>query len=67
VGGPVKGRKVYGRWPGLAPEQLHDGRDLALSTDFRDVFAEILIRHMRAPDVARVFPGFRSTVSLGLV
>src|SRR6266850_2894799 len=58
AGGGVKGGKVYGRWPGLAPEQLYDGRDLALTTDFRNGFAEILLKHMRAKDAAKVFPGF---------
>src|SRR2546426_6636158 len=58
AGGAVKGGKVYGRWPGLAAEQLYEGRDLALTTDFRNVFSEILIRHMAGRDVARVFPNF---------
>ncbi len=35
MGGPVQGGKVYGKWPGLAPEQLYEQRDLALTTDFR--------------------------------
>jgi uncharacterized protein (DUF1501 family) len=59
AGGPVKGGKVYGKWPGLAPEQLYEGRDLALTSDFRGVFSEILTSHMGAKDIARVFPGFR--------
>jgi uncharacterized protein (DUF1501 family) len=59
MGGPVRGGKVYGKWPGLAPEQLYESRDLALTTDFRDVFAEILVKHMRATDIERVFPGFK--------
>ena len=59
MGGPVRGGKVYGKWPGLAPDQLYEGRDLALTTDFRDVFAEILVKHMRATDIERVFPGFK--------
>jgi uncharacterized protein (DUF1501 family) len=67
LGGPVKGGKVYGRWPGLATEQLFGGRDLAVTTDFRDVFAEILVKHMRAREVSRIFPGFKSTASLGLL
>jgi uncharacterized protein (DUF1501 family) len=67
LGGPVKGGKVYGRWPGLATEQLFEGRDLAVTTDFRDVFAEILVKHMRAREVSRIFPGFKSTASLGLL
>jgi uncharacterized protein (DUF1501 family) len=67
LGGPVKGGKVYGKWPGLAPEQLFEGRDLALTTDFRDVFAEILINHMGAHDVAQVFPGFAARAPLGIL
>ena len=42
IGGGVKGGKVHGRWPGLAPEQLNEGRDLALTTDFRSVFGEVV-------------------------
>lgn len=57
-GGAVAGGKVYGEWPGLAQEQLHEGRDLALTTDFRLVFAEAAVRHLgiRRPDL--LFPGF---------
>lgn len=58
LGGPVNGGKVYGKWPGLASGQLYEGRDLALTTDFRDVFAEIAARHMRAADLKRIFPGY---------
>ena len=58
VGGPVTGGKVYGRWPGLAPEQLYEGRDLALTTDFRDVFAEVAARHMGITNLTPLFPGF---------
>lgn len=67
AGGPVKGGKVYGKWPGLAPEQLFEGRDLALTTDFRDVFAEILTKHMHTTDVAKVFPGYTPHQSLGIL
>jgi uncharacterized protein (DUF1501 family) len=67
AGGPVKGGKVYGQWPGLAPEQLHEGRDLALTTDFRTVFSEILTGHMGAKDVARIFPGFKRSASLRIL
>ena len=67
AGGPVKGGKVYGRWPGLAPEQLHEGRDLALTTDFRNVFSEILIKHMQAKNAAQVFPNFRATTNLNVL
>jgi uncharacterized protein (DUF1501 family) len=58
MGGPVKGGKVYGRWPGLAVAQRHEGRDLAVTTDFRDVFAEIAVRHLGVTDLPAVFPGF---------
>ena len=58
LGGPVNGGKVYGKWPGLAPEQLNEGRDLALTTDFRDVFSEVAARHMGAPNLNLIFPGF---------
>ena len=58
VGGPVKGGKVYGRWPGLAASQRHEGRDLAVTTDFRDVFAEVAVRHLGVRDARAVFPGY---------
>ncbi len=57
VGGGVDGGKVYGDWPGLEPEQLHESRDLALTTDFRDVLGHVLTRHLGAGDLSRVFPG----------
>ena len=60
LGGPVKGGRVYGQWPGLAPEQLYEGRDLALTTDFRDVFLEVVVRHLRAEHPDPIFPGFNS-------
>jgi uncharacterized protein (DUF1501 family) len=58
IGGGVRGGKVHGRWPGLAPEQLHEGRDLALTTDFRAVFAEVATRHMGAARSDALFPGY---------
>lgn len=59
MGGPVRGGKVYGDWPTLAVEHLHDGRDLAVTTDFRTVAGSVLTQHMKlAPSaVAKVFPG----------
>jgi uncharacterized protein (DUF1501 family) len=60
VGGAVRGGKVYGRWPGLKEEQLHEGRDLALTTDFRDVFGEVASKHLGAVDLKKVFPGYAS-------
>ena len=58
VGGPVKGGRVYGEWPGLNPGQLYEGRDLALTTDFRRVLGEAVSRHLGNKDLATVFPGF---------
>jgi len=58
MGGAVKGGAVYCDWPGLAPEQLNEDRDLAMTTDFRDVFAEVLIGHMGAEHAEVVFPGY---------
>jgi uncharacterized protein (DUF1501 family) len=58
IGGDVKGKKVYGKWPGLDPEQLNEGRDLALTTDFRSVFSEVAFKHLGAAKMDAVFPGF---------
>ena len=60
IGGAVRGGKVYGRWPGLKDEQLYEGRDLALTTDFRDVFGEVASKHLGAVDPKKVFPGYTS-------
>ncbi len=46
MGGEVKGGKVYGKWPGLGPEQLNEGRDLTLTTDFRSVLGEVISGHL---------------------
>ena len=58
LGGPVKGGKVYGRWPGLDQSQLYEGRDLALTTDFRQVIGEAVARHMGNKNLGEVFPGY---------
>jgi uncharacterized protein (DUF1501 family) len=67
IGGGVRGGKVYGRWPGLAPELLHEGRDLKLTTDYRTVCGEVLTRHLAQRELARIFPGFRPAGNLGVV
>lgn len=69
LGGGVKGGKVYGRWPGLDASKLYEGRDLAVTTDFRDVFAEILAKRMGIGNLAPVFPGYDSDPKkrLGLI
>jgi uncharacterized protein (DUF1501 family) len=60
IGGNVKGGEVYGKWPGLRAEERFEGRDLAITTDFRDVFGEVVMRHLGADEAtaARVFPGY---------
>jgi uncharacterized protein (DUF1501 family) len=67
MGGKVRGGKVYGRWPGLAPEVLYEGRDLALTTDFRTVCSEVVTRHLGQKDLTRIFPNFRAAAPLGLI
>ena len=58
MGGDIRGGKVYGKWPGLEPEQLNEGRDLALTTDFRDVLGELVAKHLGNPTLNTVFPGY---------
>jgi uncharacterized protein (DUF1501 family) len=58
MGGNVKGGHVSGNWPGLADHQLNEGRDLALTTDFRSVLSEVLVKHVGVTDLKAVFPGF---------
>ena len=51
-------RGPYGKWPGLDSSHLYENRDLAVTTDFRDVFAEILTKRMGIADLKPVFPGY---------
>ena len=55
---PVRGGRVYGRWPGLDQSQLNEGRDLALTTDFRRVLGEAVSRHLGNANLTSVFPSF---------
>ena len=61
IGGNVRGGKVHGKWPGLEQDQLYEGRDLALTTDFRSVFAEVVSHHLGARALDRIFPGFSAS------
>ena len=61
LGGTVNGGKVHGRWPGLSNEQLNEGRDLALTTDYRQVLGEVVTKAMGAGNLDLVFPGARIT------
>jgi uncharacterized protein (DUF1501 family) len=67
IGGDVRGGKVYGDWPGLHPEQLYEGRDLALTTDFRAVFSEAVVGHLGAQRMDVIFPGYTAGKGLGLL
>lgn len=63
IGNNVRGGKVFGRWPGLKSEQLYEGRDLSLTTDFRDVFGEVARKHLGTSNLQAVFPGYNSSES----
>ncbi|HLH42892.1 MAG TPA: DUF1501 domain-containing protein [Bryobacteraceae bacterium] len=67
LGGPVRGGKVYGAWPGLEKEQLYEGRDLAVTTDFRTVLGELVRGHLGQKNLAQAFPGFEMGEGLGLL
>jgi len=67
LGGGVRGGKVYGRWPGLARDELFEGRDLAVSTDFRALFSEVAGRHLGVARPAELFPGWRGTPGPGVM
>jgi uncharacterized protein (DUF1501 family) len=67
LGGGVRGGKVYGRWPGLARERLYEGRDLAVTTDFRALFAEVAGRQLGIARPATLFPGWTGAPALGVV
>jgi uncharacterized protein (DUF1501 family) len=60
MGGPVQGGKVYGHWPGLDSSQLYEGRDLAVTTDFRRVLSEAVYQHLGNHKLDAVFPGFEN-------
>ena len=61
IGAGVKGGRVYGAWPGLERDQLFEGRDLQVTTDFRDVFAEVVTSHLGVDDASGIFPGYAIT------
>lgn len=61
LGNSVKGGKVYGDWKGLKSDKLYEGRDLDVTTDFRDVFAEAAYKHMGSKDLAKIFPNYSAT------
>ncbi len=66
MGGPTRGGHVYGRWPTLSPEHRADGRDLAVTTDFRELFSEVLAGHFGTADISAIFPGYARPSERGL-
>jgi hypothetical protein len=67
LGGSVNGGRVFGDWPGLGSGQLYDGADLAVTTDYRQVLSEILIRRLGNPNLPYIFPGYFGYQPLGIV
>jgi len=69
MGGDIKGGKVYSRWPGMSEGELYQGRDLAVTTDYRSVLGEIISKHLGDADLRAVFPSFANDPRqfLGLV
>jgi uncharacterized protein (DUF1501 family) len=67
MGGQVKGGAMYGRWPGLANEQLDNQVDLAVTTDYRTVLAEIAQSQLQGVHVESLFPGFKSYAPIGIL
>ena len=66
LGGNVKGGRIFGHWPGLAPEQLVGPGDLAVTTDYRDILAEIIQQRLNNPHLDEIFPGY-SPIFQGVV
>jgi uncharacterized protein (DUF1501 family) len=64
LGGGLRGGQVYGRWPGLAPENLDSG-DVAMATDYRQILTEILQKRCAIGSVSTIFPGL-TPAPLGL-
>ncbi|MCB0043636.1 MAG: DUF1501 domain-containing protein, partial [Caldilinea sp.] len=67
LGGQVNGGQMLGAWPGLALEQLYDRRDLDVTTDYRRVLSELLIRRLGNPNLGYIFPNFSNYEPLGIV
>jgi len=69
LGHGINGGKVHGKWPGLSDAHRFEGRDLAVTTDFRDVFSEVVAAHMGAShdSLPRIFPGYRAVSMPGVI
>lgn len=68
LSGHANGGQIYGRWPGLSSGQLDNGVDLAVTTDYRNILAEILATRLRIGSALNsIFPGLPSVKPLGIV
>ena len=67
IGGNVNGGKVYGQWPGLAADKLYGPGDLAVTSDYRDVLAEIVDKRLKNPQTVQVFPDYTTIKNMGIV
>jgi uncharacterized protein (DUF1501 family) len=69
LGGRVHGGKIHGEWPGLSTKQLYQGRDLAITTDFRDIVASLLTSHLNLEraKIKTILPNYSSNEKLGLM
>ena len=67
LGGGVNGGRIFGSWPGLSAQQLEEGVDLAVTTDYRLVLSEILMAHGGRKITPLVFPEYKPTAPLGLL
>ncbi|MGQ0602532.1 MAG: hypothetical protein ACT4QE_12665 [Anaerolineales bacterium] len=63
----MNGGQVYGTWPGLSNEQLYDRADLAVTTDYRQVLSELLVKRLGNPNIETIFPGYTGYAEMGIV
>jgi uncharacterized protein (DUF1501 family) len=63
LGNSIKGGKVYGDWSGLSNDKLYEGRDLDVTTDFRDVFGEVAYKHLGNKNLDKIFPNYSANPS----
>ncbi|MDE3090160.1 MAG: DUF1501 domain-containing protein [Chloroflexota bacterium] len=66
LGGHINGGQVFGKWPSLRNDQLYERQDLAVTTDYRQVLSEILVRRLGNPNLSAVFPGYAGYQPLGI-
>lgn len=67
LGNKVNGGKMYGQWPGLSNEQLDNHVDLAVTTDYRTVLSEIVVRRLQSKKLGYIFPGLKEYKPLGFL